>query len=97
MAFSAIPKGSLVLVTGVNGFIGSHVADQLLNAGFKVRGTTRDEGKAEMMCETFHKKYTKDAFETIIIPDMSADDAFNEAVKGMFMHYSLDQTAFSVF
>jgi nucleoside-diphosphate-sugar epimerase len=24
----AIPKGPIILVTGVNGFIGSHVADQ---------------------------------------------------------------------
>lgn len=28
-----IPKGSTVLVTGVTGFIASHTADQLLQAG----------------------------------------------------------------
>jgi nucleoside-diphosphate-sugar epimerase len=35
----AIPKGSLVLVTGANGHIGSRVADQLREAGYHVRGT----------------------------------------------------------
>lgn len=31
----------LVLVTGVSGYVASHVADQLLKAGYKVRGTVR--------------------------------------------------------
>ena len=31
---ATIPKGSTVLVTGVTGFIASHVADQLLQAGY---------------------------------------------------------------
>ncbi|KAL9008663.1 MAG: hypothetical protein Q9173_006235 [Seirophora scorigena] len=41
----AIPIGSLVLVTGISGCIGSHVADQLLQAGYRERGTVRDEIK----------------------------------------------------
>ncbi|KAJ0276642.1 hypothetical protein COL154_006466 [Colletotrichum chrysophilum] len=40
-----IPEGSTVLVTGVNGFIGSHVCSQLLQLGFDVRGTVRDPTK----------------------------------------------------
>jgi nucleoside-diphosphate-sugar epimerase len=31
----------LVLVTGIGGYVASHVADQLLKAGYKVRGTVR--------------------------------------------------------
>lgn len=34
-------KNSRVLVTGVTGFVGSHVAQQLLLHGYKVRGTLR--------------------------------------------------------
>lgn len=38
----ALPPGSKIFVTGVNGFIGSHIADQLLAEGYRVTGTTRD-------------------------------------------------------
>jgi nucleoside-diphosphate-sugar epimerase len=52
----AIPKGSTVLVTGVNGYIGSHVADQLLLAGYRVRGTTREASKAAKLLDIWEKK-----------------------------------------
>ncbi|GKZ52116.1 hypothetical protein AbraIFM66951_000537, partial [Aspergillus brasiliensis] len=39
----ALPKGALILVTGANGFIASHVSDQLLQMGYRVRGTVRSE------------------------------------------------------
>ncbi|TQN68664.1 Aldehyde reductase 2 [Colletotrichum shisoi] len=41
----AIHKGSTVLVTGANGFIGSHVCNELLQLGFNVRGTLPDMEK----------------------------------------------------
>jgi dihydroflavonol-4-reductase len=36
-----------VLVTGVSGFLGGHVAVALLDAGYQVRGSVRDLGKAD--------------------------------------------------
>lgn len=36
-----IMTGQLVLVTGVTGFIAGHVANELLEKGYRVRGTTR--------------------------------------------------------
>jgi dihydroflavonol-4-reductase len=36
-----------VLVTGATGFIASHIVDQLLGKGYRVRGTVRDPGKAD--------------------------------------------------
>jgi dihydroflavonol-4-reductase len=38
--------GSPVLVTGASGFIASHIVHQLLEGGYRVRGTVRDPGKA---------------------------------------------------
>ncbi|EQL00451.1 NAD dependent epimerase/dehydratase [Ophiocordyceps sinensis CO18] len=76
----AIPQGSLVLVTGVNGYIGSHVAHQLLERGFRVRGTVRGADKADYMRALFDTH--QDAFEALVVPDMAAAGAFDDAVKG---------------
>ncbi|KAK7417795.1 hypothetical protein QQZ08_011491 [Neonectria magnoliae] len=79
----AIPKGSTVLVTGASGWVGSNVADQFLAYGYKVRGTTRDISKAAWLSDVFEKKYGKGAFELVAIPDMIADGAYDDAVKGV--------------
>lgn len=78
----AIPQGSLVLVTGVTGYIGSHIADQFLEAGYRIRGTTRSNDKAAWVRELFTKKYGEGKFETVVVADMVKEGAFDEAVKG---------------
>ena len=78
-----IPPGSTVLVTGANGYIGSHIADQLIQAGYLVRGTSRDTAKTVWMTELFDKKYGKGKFEAIVVEDMAVNGAFDEACKGM--------------
>ncbi|KAF2761114.1 NAD(P)-binding protein [Pseudovirgaria hyperparasitica] len=80
---SAISKGSLVLVTGANGFIASHTVDQLLIAGFKVRGTVRSEDKGKWLLDHFNKKYGPGSLEIAVVPDMSVKGAFDNAVKGV--------------
>ncbi|KAM5387043.1 hypothetical protein ACJZ2D_000336 [Fusarium nematophilum] len=79
----AIPKGSTILVTGAGGLVGSHVADQFLQFGYKVRGTARNTKKSAWLSDVFDKKYGAGQFELLSIPDMAADDAFTEAVKGV--------------
>lgn len=78
-----VPKGSTVLITGVNGFIGSNIADQFLTFGFKVRGTTRSLEKNAWVSTLFNKKYGPGNFELVAVPDMVAQDAFIEAAKGV--------------
>ncbi|KAI7533498.1 hypothetical protein KC331_g13031, partial [Hortaea werneckii] len=80
---ATIPKGSTVLVTGVTGFIASHVADQLLQAGYHVRGTSRSKDKADWMVQLFSSKYGENRFEVYEVPDMMADTAFDESVRGV--------------
>ena len=77
-----IELGSLILVTGANGFIGSHVADQLIKAGYRVRGTARDTSKTAWLEELFENKYGKGKFESVIVEDMASPGAFDEACKG---------------
>lgn len=78
----AIPKGSTVLVTGANGWVGSNVADQFLAFGYKVRGTVRDVVRSAWLKEIFDEKYGRDAFELAAVPNFSVDDAYKEAIKG---------------
>ena len=78
----AIPKDSVVLVTGVNGYIGSNVADQLMEAGYRVRGTTRDFSKAQGLIGFWERKFGRDRFDIVTVADMAHDGAFDEAVKG---------------
>ncbi|KAI9767825.1 MAG: hypothetical protein M1839_004339 [Geoglossum umbratile] len=78
----AIPKNSLMLVTGVTGFIGSHIAKELLNRGYRVRGTVRDTEKARWISELFGGEFGKARFETTVVSNIAAPGAFDEAVKG---------------
>ncbi|KAL9091224.1 MAG: hypothetical protein Q9159_001519 [Coniocarpon cinnabarinum] len=79
---TVIPKGSLILVTGANGYIGSHVAEQLIIAGYKVRGTSRSEDKARHIAEILEKRNGKGTFEWSVVPDMAVPGAFDAAMKG---------------
>ncbi|PRP75079.1 hypothetical protein PROFUN_03915 [Planoprotostelium fungivorum] len=67
---------SLILVTGVTGYLAAHVAEQLLDKGYRVRGTARTASKAEYL-----KKKWGDRFEWVNVSDLIEDGAFDEAVK----------------
>lgn len=78
----AVPKGSVVLVTGVNGFLGSHVAKQFLEFGYKVRGTVRDPAKNSWLSNAFDNQYGQGNFELVKLADMTSEEALKEVVKG---------------
>ncbi|KAH7133769.1 hypothetical protein EDB81DRAFT_658571 [Dactylonectria macrodidyma] len=79
----AIPKGSTVLVTGANGFLGSHTVDQFLHHGYRVRGTVRDPVRDAWLTTLFDGKYGKERFELVKVSDMAVDGAFDEVAKGV--------------
>lgn len=80
---TTIQKGDTVLVTGATGYIGSHVVEELLAAGYKVRGTSRSTDKARPLSDLMEKKFGKGKLEIVEVPDMIAEDAYYEAVKGV--------------
>ncbi|GKZ20832.1 hypothetical protein AbraIFM66951_004099 [Aspergillus brasiliensis] len=80
---TAIPKDSWVLVTGVNGYVASHTADQLLQHGYRVRGTVRNPSKSQWVEDLFREKYGVDRFELVQVEDMTVPVAFDQAVKGV--------------
>ncbi|KAF5687838.1 aldehyde reductase II [Fusarium denticulatum] len=78
-----IPKGSTILVTGVNGFIGSHVANEFLQRGYQVRETARDTFKAGWIKDLFHQQYGKDNFSLWPVADLTSSHAFDKVIKGV--------------
>lgn len=79
---TTIPKQSTVLVTGITGYIASHVADQFLAAGYKVRGTSRSIEKAHSIKKVLEKRHGAGSVEIVAVADMAKAGAFDEAVKG---------------
>ncbi|KAI8173686.1 Aldehyde reductase 2 [Colletotrichum sp. SAR 10_86] len=78
-----IPEGSTVLVTGVNGFIGSHVCSQLLQLGFDVRGTVRDPTKYAWVEDLMERDNPKGCFTLASLPDLEDEGAFDSLVDGV--------------
>ncbi|KAF2994625.1 hypothetical protein E8E13_003690 [Curvularia kusanoi] len=81
--YHTIDPGSTVLVTGANGFVGAHIADQLLQKGYKVRGTVRDFSKHRWLVDLMSRKYGSDNFDLVTVKDMKIPGAFDEAVSGV--------------
>ncbi|KAI1338536.1 hypothetical protein F5Y15DRAFT_424757 [Xylariaceae sp. FL0016] len=79
----AIPKGSMILVTGASGLLGSNIVDKFLESGYKVRGTTRHPEKLAWLSDVFNSKHGEGSFELLSIPDMTAEGAFDTAAKGV--------------
>jgi nucleoside-diphosphate-sugar epimerase len=73
----ALPPGSLILVTGATGFIATHIVNEALKAGYRVRGTARSAEKAQDD-EVFHNNQN---YHCVVVADLSAAEAFNDAVK----------------
>jgi nucleoside-diphosphate-sugar epimerase len=68
-----------VLLTGANGFVGSHILDQLLAQGFSVRSIVRSQAKAQQVLSDFPNFGSRLDFG--IVPDITAPGAFDEVVK----------------
>lgn len=72
----------LVLVTGISGFIAKHVARELLEAGYRVRGTVRSPAKGEATRETLRRTGCDVSGLEFVTADLASDPGWDEAVAG---------------
>ncbi|KAM0753796.1 putative D-lactaldehyde dehydrogenase [Meredithblackwellia eburnea MCA 4105] len=79
----ALSEGALVLVTGASGFLSSHVVHQLLERGYRVRGTVRSEEKGKALDDIFNKLGLAKRWEWTVVQDVEPEGAFDQAVIGV--------------
>ena len=72
-----------VLVTGINGYIATHIALQLLHKGYRVRGTSRSASARSHLLSGVFKGFEAQ-YEHYEVPDIVAEGAFDEAVRGVY-------------
>jgi dihydroflavonol-4-reductase len=70
-----------VLITGISGFIAKHCAVELLNAGYRVRGTVRSAGAREAVRATLGQHADVGGLE-FVEADLLSDDRWAKAVEG---------------
>ncbi len=81
-----------VLLTGASGYIAKHIALQLLDAGYDVRGTVRTLARGEEVTDAV-RSHLRDAANlesrlTFVALDLSSDDGWDDAMVGadILMH-----------
>ena len=72
-----------VLLTGISGFLGGHVALELLKAGYRVRGSVRDLGKAARVRDALGKAGADLSRLDFVALDLTADAGWDEAMAGV--------------
>jgi nucleoside-diphosphate-sugar epimerase len=85
-----IQPGATIFVTGVNGLIGSVVADQLLARGYNVRGAVRGVEKNKWLAEYFQGKYKSAKFDLVDVPDMTVEGCYDGLVDGKLSYSHQD-------
>ncbi|KAJ5741176.1 hypothetical protein N7493_001048 [Penicillium malachiteum] len=79
-----IDPGSLVLITGGNGFIGAHCIANLLQSNYHVRATVRSRQKAKLTREALNAAGVQSLsnLELSVLPDPTHVDSLVKALDG---------------
>ncbi|MDC1249706.1 NAD-dependent epimerase/dehydratase family protein [Planktomarina sp.] len=71
-----------ILLTGVSGYVGLYCAKELLELGHTVRGTVRNQAKAQEVRETLNSVSVDTRNLTFVELDLTADQGWNLAAEG---------------
>jgi hypothetical protein len=69
-----VMSNQLVLVTGISGFVATHVALEFLKNGHRVRGTVRSQEKAEIVRKTPVFEPFKEQLSFVVVEDLVTGD-----------------------
>lgn len=77
-------NAKVVLITGINGYIASHIGLQFLNKGYTVRGTSRSlAARGHLLAGAF--KGFEHKYQHTVVADITVPGAFDEAVRGVHL------------
>src|SRR5262245_9506049 len=71
-----------VLLTGISGFLGGHVALALLKAGYEVRGSVRSLSKSSRVRDTLAKAGADVSKLEFVELDLLSDKGWDQAMAG---------------
>ncbi|THH00765.1 hypothetical protein EW026_g1816 [Hermanssonia centrifuga] len=74
-------SGALVLVTGISGFVGAHIVNELFKAGYRARGTVRSP-KVATIKQWYKGTEYEGKVDVVVIDDLVAGD-FTAAFQGV--------------
>nr|WP_295887555.1 aldehyde reductase [uncultured Devosia sp.] len=77
-----ISTSDRVLLTGISGFLGGHVALQLLDAGYTVRGSVRNLARADKVRATLARHGADVSRLDFVALDLLSDKGWHEAMAG---------------
>lgn len=77
-----MPK-QLVLVTGATGHLGFRTLLFTLHSGYRARVAVRGKSQAEKLKNTASLKPWLTSLEFVLVPDITATGAYDEAIKGV--------------
>jgi len=75
-------SGKTVLITGISGFVATHVALAFLSHGWKVRGTVRSADKVKDVADLPIFKPYADHLSFVVVEDL-VSGSFDEAIQGV--------------
>lgn len=73
---------SIVLITGISGFIAKHCAVELMNAGYRVRGTVRSIDRSKAAVEETLGRFADLSALELAEADLELDAGWKEATSG---------------
>ncbi len=76
------PNNTTALVTGASGFIAMHCILQLLEQGYRVRGTLRTPAREKNLRQTLARHIDADNRLEFVTADLTSDDGWRDAVEG---------------